>query len=100
MLQFITLAFVLIVQSSGGKQSGWEASEAEEYYSPQEELDFLSASDQEDNDEYDIQPPLNGSSGGVGHVRSPTNIYKPNLATPETSRVGNSLMELPEGRHR
>ena len=60
----------------------------------------MSASDQEDNDEYDIQRPLNGSSGGVGHGLGPTDIDKPNLATPETSQVGNSLMELPEGRHR
>lgn len=44
--------------------SNWETSEAEEYYSPQEELDFLSSSDQEENDRYDVQKPI---VNGVRH---------------------------------
>lgn len=86
----------VILQS--GKPSNWETSEAEEYYSPQEELDFMSASDQENNDEYDVQTPLNGD-GDMG-AASDTGNNKAHLAVPEISQVGDSLLELPEGRHR
>ncbi|XP_028404938.1 oxysterol-binding protein-related protein 1-like [Dendronephthya gigantea] len=85
---------------SPGKMSSWETSEAEEYYSPQEELDFLSASDQEENDDYDIQSPVvNGNNGVLPGPEAPNNSGVP-MVLPEASQPNDLMSELPEGRHR
>ncbi len=80
--------------------SSWEASEAEEYYSPQEELDFLSASDQEENDDYDIQTPVVNGNNGVEHEANAVNSSQPDPASPGLIEANDSIFELPESEHR
>jgi hypothetical protein len=80
--------------------SSWEASEAEEYYSPQEELDFLSASDQEENEDYDIHRPVVNGNNGVEHQAFALNSGRADSGSPELIEANDSLFELPEGRHR
>ena len=90
----------LIHLQSSGKVSSWEASEAEEYYSPQEELDFLSASDQEENDDYAVQKPVVNGNNGVEHQANAVNHSEGNSASPEFTLANDTTFELPEGRHR
>lgn len=78
--------------------SNWETSEAEEYYSPQEELDFLSASDQEDNDDYDVQQPV--VNGTVGVENQAVNDIGSCSSSSEGNEGFDTLSELPEGKHR
>ncbi|CAB4004030.1 oxysterol-binding -related 1-like isoform X2, partial [Paramuricea clavata] len=85
---------------SSGKMSSWETSEAEEYYSPQEELDFLSASDQEENEDYDIHRPVVNGNNGAEHQANALNSGRADSASPELIQANDSLFELPEGRHR
>lgn len=86
-----------IFLQSSGKVSNWETSEAEEYYSPQEELDFLSASDQEDNDDYDVQQPVVNGTVGVEH-QAVNDIGS--CSSSEGNEGFDTLSELPEGKHR
>ena len=84
---------------ASSKLSSWEASEAEEYYSPQEELDFLSASDQEGNDDYDIQRPVVNGNNDVNHQANAVSSSSASTS-PELTQTNDSIFELSEGRHR
>ena len=90
----------LIYSQSSGKISSWETSEAEEYYSPQEELDFLSASDQEENEDYAVQKPVVNGNNGVEHQENALNNSDGDMASPDITLANDSTFELPEGRHR